>query len=125
MLAGLRSPFAGLAAAAGVVALIAGIVGYVYSHEPARDVLEVQFATADVDRPALTPGVVLAVDGEVLRVIAADGTERSTPLPAHVVLEDLVRLGEPPIEGARVNVGVDETVYGQVITGIVSLEQTP
>lgn len=97
----------------------AGVVGgYVYSHEPQRDALLVQ-----VEAPAGAP------DGAVRGGVAADALTvqmEGAPitLPAGLLLDDLVRVDTLP-DGTVVNVGVDRTEFGQVLTGVVAVEQAP
>jgi len=97
----------------------AGLVGgYVYSHEPQRDTLLVQVeAPATAPDGALRGGV--AVDALTVEVEGAH-----IALPAGLPLDDLVRVDTLP-DGTVVNVGVDRTEFGQVLTGVVAVEETP
>ncbi|GMU39491.1 MAG: hypothetical protein AMXMBFR23_03570 [Chloroflexota bacterium] len=109
-----------LAAALFGVVFLAGLAaGYVYSHEPARDtlLLRVEAPEGAADAPRYRAGV--AIDALTVEVEAAPVT-----LPAGLPLEDLERV-EAHADGTPVNVGVDRTEFGQVLTGIVAMETAP
>ena len=94
------------------------IGGYVYSHEPQRDALLIQVdAPSSVADGALRGGV--AVDALTVQVEGAP-----IALPAGLPLDDLVRVDTLP-DGTVVNVGVDRTEFGQVLTGVVAVDETP
>ncbi|MGE3962291.1 MAG: hypothetical protein AB7F65_11485 [Dehalococcoidia bacterium] len=103
----------------------AALIGYVYSHEPARDTLLVEFEGTPVPQPTYVIGSVAAVDGDTLRLSTGAGGSRELRLPAGAPVEELRRLAAPPTDGTSVNVGVDETAFGQVLTGIVAFEAAP
>lgn len=46
-------------------------------------------------------------------------------VPADTPVEVLERLEAALDDGAMVNVGVDDTAFGQVLTGIVAIEAVP
>ena len=46
-------------------------------------------------------------------------------LPPGVALDELVRASEGLANGTRVNVGVQSTQYGLVLTGLVAVEGAP
>lgn len=97
----------------------AGVIcGYVYSHEPQRDALLIQ-----VEGPSSEPDGALrggvAVDALTVQVEGAP-----VALPAALPLDELVRVDTLP-DGTVVNVGVDRTEFGQVLTGVVAVEETP
>lgn len=102
-----------------VVTFGAGAIGgYVYSHEPQRAALLIQVeAPSGAPDGALRGGV--AVDAVTVQVEAAPFA-----LPAGLPLDDLVRVDTLP-DGTVVNVGVDRTEFGQVLTGVVAVEETP
>ncbi len=99
---------------------LAGLAGgYVYSHEPVRDTLVLRIESPEdaPDAPLYRAGV--AIDALTVEVEAAP-----VALPAGLPLEDLERV-EAHAAGTPVNVGVDRTEFGQVLTGIVAVESTP
>ena len=99
--------------------------GYVYSHEPARNTLEVRIAAdgAPPGSPVLS-GSVTSVDGDRLTLSTAAGPV-TVALPAGVLVDELIRAPEGLAGGARVNVGVQATQYGLVVTGLVAIEGAP
>lgn len=98
---------------------VAATGGYVYAHEPERDVLLVDFEATPQPPPATISGSVVAIEDGTLTLATPDGGQVTLALPADAPIEDLVRLEEALPEGATVNVGVDDTQFGQVLTGIV------
>ena len=107
------------AALIGGVFLAGLLAGYVYSHEPRRDtlVLRVEPPARDPAAPRYRGGV--AIDAQTVEVESAPVT-----LPAGLPLEDLERV-DAHASGTPVNVGVDRTEFGQVLTGIVAVEAAP
>lgn len=103
-----------------VVALVSGIVGFVYAHEPARD----QVALAvDRERPFEAAKIVSGTVSEVgegrLRVIG-DGGTTDLALPTRTPVEDLQSMSPGGLaSGARVNVGVERSDYGFAFSGLV------
>jgi hypothetical protein len=110
------------AALAAVVLGLSGIAGYVYRHEPVRDVLAVQVESTPVPSPATVSGLVVGVEGDTYVLVTASGAEVTLTIPAGAPVEDLQRLAEALVEGVTVNVGVENTTYGQVLTGIVVID---
>lgn len=119
-----RLPLGTLVAAVAIL-LGTGIAGYVYSHEPARDLLAVELTDAQDGRAGYLAGVVTSVDGGEITLVDASGVERAVTLVEGARLEDLRRLDGPPAPGATVNVGVDDTRFGQFVTGVVTIEAAP
>lgn len=105
--------------------VLTAVMGYVYSHEPARDDLSVEFEGAPAPQPAYEVGSVLALEGDTLRLSVGSGVQREVVLPLDTPLEDLGRLAGAPEPGMPVNVGVDDTSFGQVLTGVVTIEEAP
>lgn len=114
----LGGPFLYALLALGVFGL-AGLIGYVYSHEPPRDTLIVDIQSTPVPPPSTVSGSVLAVDGSSVTLATPGGGQVTLALPADFPVEDLARLDAALPQGATVNVGVDHTQFGQVLTGIV------
>ena len=103
---------------------LAGVVGYVYSHEPARDTLVVDFEGTPPPAPDYVIGAVSEIEGGTVRLNTGGGGSRELDVDGASV-EDLQRLEEIPADGTHVNVGVDETSFGQVLTGVVAFEDLP
>lgn len=105
---------------------LGGIVGgYVYSHEPARDELEVVVSADSASGGARTVnGTVAGIEGGRLTLTTAGGQVVVT-LPPGAPVDELLRLPAGLPAGARVNVGVQSTQYGLVLTGIVAVEGAP
>lgn len=108
-----------------ILLFASGFVGYVYSHEPARDELAVRFEGIPPPGPTYLVGSVASVGDGVLTLALRAGGEREVALPASVSVEDLQRLDGALQTGARVNVGVDDTPFGLVLTGLVTFEGRP
>ena len=108
-----------------VLALFAtsATVGYVYSHEPSRDTLLVEFEGEPAPQPTYVIGAVAAIEGDTLRLATGAGGEREVALSPDTPVEGLERLEAALDAGASVNVGVDDTDFGQVLTGIVTIEE--
>lgn len=108
-----------------LVALVAAttLLGYVYSHEPARDTLTVAFEGTPPPQPTYVIGAVATVEGDTVRLDVGAGGSREVSVSADTPVEDLERLDAPPADGTTVNVGVDDTSFGQVLTGIVAIEE--
>ncbi len=105
--------------------ITSGLIGYVYSHEPERDVLHVELSTASDEGPSYLSGTVSSVDDGAVVFVDASGNERTVTLVRDAPIEDLVRLNGAPDAGATVNVGIEDTQFGQVLTGIVMIEPIP
>ena len=101
------------------------LAGYVYSHEPSRDQLFVEYEGTPVPQPAYLIGSVVGLEGETLSVATASGGTREVVVSPDTPVEVLGRSEAPPEAGARVNVGVDDTDFGLVLTGIVTIAETP
>ena len=115
----LRSPLALYALLAAAAFVLAGMGGYVYSHEPERDVLLVDIQSTPAPPPGTVSGFIVAIDDASLTLATPDGGQAVLDLPAGLPVEDLERLEAALPEGATVNVGVDDTQFGQVLTGVV------
>lgn len=98
--------------------------GYVYSNEPARDTLEVVIAAPSGDGARTVSGTVAAIEAGRLTLATSAGQVVVT-LPASTPLDELVRAPGGLPSGARVNVGVQSTQYGLVLTGLVAVEGAP
>ncbi len=120
-----RSPLrAGLVVGALLLVLFAGglATGYVYKHEPVRDTLDVVVSSSSSSTGARTvSGTVASVEGGRLTLTTAGGQVTVT-LPSTAPLDELVRATEGLAAGTRVNVGVQSTQYGLVLTGLVAVE---
>jgi hypothetical protein len=103
-----------------------GFLGaYVYSHEPARDVLDVVVSGDSAAGGVRTVnGTIAGIEGDRVTLTTAAGQVVVT-LPAGVPVDDLLRAPDGLPGGARVNVGVQSTQYGLVLTGLVAVEGTP
>lgn len=95
--------------------------GYVYTHEPARDTLEVTVASPDGDGARTLSGTVTAVEGGRLTLATASG-QVVVALPPTATVDELLRATQGLSDGTRVNVGVQSTQYGLVLTGLVAVE---
>lgn len=119
------SPRRPLLASGGLLALlfVAGAaLGYVYTHEPVRDTLDVQVSASSAAPGVRTvTGTVAGVEGGRLVLTTAGGTV-TLPLPAGTPVDELVRAADGFAAGTRVNVGVESTQYGLVLTGLVAVE---
>lgn len=109
---------------------LAGLVaGYVYSYAPVRDTVAVRVgdepgqATAGAAPGAQRSlsGTVSALDGGRLVLGTASGPV-TLSLPPETPTDELVRASTGLADGTRVNVGVQATQYGLVVTGIVAVE---
>jgi len=96
--------------------------GYVYQHEPARDSLDVQVSSSGA-----APGV-RTVNGTIASIeagrltLTTSGGNVVIPLPPGALVDELIRATEGFAPGTRVNVGVESTQYGLVLTGLVAVE---
>ncbi len=108
----------------GVFALTA-IAGYVYSHEPSRDTLLVEYQGTPEPQPTYLTGAVEAVEGGSLTLAMGSGGHHDVSVPQGTAVEDLERVDAIPDTGADVNVGVDDTQFGLVLTGVVAIEEAP
>lgn len=102
--------------------VLTAVMGYVYSHEPARDALLVEFEGTPAPQPAYLIGSVSALEGDTLRLDVGGGGQREVTVLADTPVEVLERLQAALDAGAMVNVGVDDTSFGQVLTGIVAIQ---
>ena len=108
-----------------VLLFVAGVAGgYVYRHEPTRDTLDVVVASGSSTGPRTVTGTVASVEAGRLTLTTAGGQVNVT-LPPGVALDELVRASEGLANGTRVNVGVQSTQYGLVLTGLVAVEGAP
>lgn len=99
-------------------------VGYVYEHEPERDLVEVS-----IDRSALpagdgefASGTILSVEDGVAQITGAAGTLEVTL--ADLPVEELRALEDPSavLDGAAVNLGGERAATEPVISGVVVIE---
>ncbi len=103
---------------AAIVFALSSLGGFVYGHEPERDLIDVRVTSAGA--PAATEqiesGTVIAVDGSTVRL------DSGASFDAPPVAEALVRTtGEQLPVGTLVNVGGDVTEAGLVLTGVVAI----
>lgn len=115
----------GTVAALVVVLLLAGAIGYVYSHEPTRDALAVDLVAAPEGGASTISGTVIAVTDSTITIADASGGERTLTFAPGAPIEAMTRLAAAPSAGAIVNIGVDDTPFGQFVTGIVTIEAAP
>ncbi len=108
---------------AAVFALSAG-AGFVLEHEPAPDERRIT-----IDRTPLPPGPELFLGGEVtgrgagrIAIRTHEGVREFRVAPDAPV-EELRRAAEPRFEaGDAVNLGGEQSEFGLVLTGVVTLE---
>lgn len=99
--------------------------GYVYSHEPVPDELEVVVSADSATGGVRTvSGTVAGFEGGRMTLTTATGQVAVT-LPSGAPVDELLRAQGVLPTGARVNVGVQSTQYGLVLTGIVAVEGAP
>lgn len=103
-----------------IVFALSGLGGFVYGHEPQRDLLDVRVTTAGA--PAATEqiesGTVIAVDGSTL--LLDSGASFDVPPIAEALVP---ATGEQLPEGTLVNIGGDVTRNGLVLTGVVAIDE--
>ncbi len=97
---------------------------YVYQHEPVRDTLEVSISSDSSTGVHAINGTVSEVRGGELTLTTAAGPI-TVALPAATRVDELTRASDGLPEGTRVNVGVQSTGYGLVLTGLVAVENAP
>lgn len=106
---------------------LSGLAGYVYAHEPARDTLLVEYEGTPPPSPTYLTGAITALDegsgGSEVTLDVGQGGRRTVTLPDGAPVDALLRSSEPLEDGAPVNVGVDETSFAQVLTGVVVIEE--
>lgn len=101
-----------------IVFALSGLAGFVYGHEPRRDLLDVRVTTTGAPAPTeqIESGTVIAVDGSTLLL------DSGVSFDAPPIAEALVpATGEQLPEGTLVNVGGDVTASGLVLTGVVAI----
>lgn len=108
-----------------VIFILTAVIGYVYSHEPVRDTLTVELSTAEATGNPYLSGTIVTVDATSLTIVDATGAERTVPFSVDVPIEQLLRSGAAPAPGTMVNIGVNDTRFGQFVTGIVAIEAAP
>jgi hypothetical protein len=110
---------------AAIVLVASGIGGYVYKHDPVRDTLLVEVDATPAPTPSTVSGSITRIDGATYTLVTPAGREITLTLAPGTAVEALERLSEALDEGTTVNVGVEDTSYGQVLTGIVAVEGNP
>ena len=101
--------------------------GFVYQHEPERDIRTVELTTDDPDADVQTivAGELIEVGSDFI-VIRIDNQDFRLTLPPDATLDELTRIDDPTtLEGRTVNVGGQQTVSGLILTGIVAIEGPP
>jgi hypothetical protein len=100
--------------------VVAAAVGYVYNHEPERDVVEVVIDRSNrPEGPRFVSGTVVELDGN--RAVIQGDFERFEVVLSDVEVEELRALPDPtgvPV-GAWVNLGGERTATERVISGVV------
>ena len=96
-------------------------IGYVYQHEPTRNTLEVRLTNDGAPTARTLTGTITRVEAGRIVLSTASGAV-TVALPSNVAVDELVRAAEGLANGARVNVGVQSTQYGLVLTGVVAVE---
>lgn len=104
---------------------LTGVAGYVYSHEPSRDTLLVEYQGTPEPQPTYLIGAVEVIEDGSLTLATGSGGHRDVVVPPGTAVEDLERVEAIPDDGATVNVGVDDTEFGLVLTGVVAIEDAP
>lgn len=105
------------------ILLGSGAAGYVYKHEPARDQLIINIQATPAPAPETLTGAIVSIDGDTLVLSTPDGGQLTLTLPAYYIpIEDLTRSTTALTAGSQVNVGVNNTTFGQVLTGIVAIQ---
>ncbi|MQC17952.1 MAG: hypothetical protein DWG80_02620 [Chloroflexi bacterium] len=107
------------------VFVLTAVAGYVYSHEPSRDTLLVEYQGTPEPQPTYLLGAVDVVEGGTITLATASGGHRDVVVPPGTPVEVLERVEASPDDGATVNVGVDDTEFGLVLTGVVAIETAP
>jgi hypothetical protein len=110
------------------IVFAAGVAGgFVYQHEPERDIRTVQLTVDDPDAEVQTivAGEIVEVGGDFI-VIRIDNQEFRLTLPVDAAFDELTRVEDPTtLEGRTVNVGGQQTVSGLILTGIVAIGDSP
>jgi hypothetical protein len=110
------------------IVFTAGVAGgFVYQHEPERDIRTVQLTVDDPDAEVQTivAGEIVEVGGDFI-VIRIDNQEFRLTLPVDAAFDELTRVEDPTtLEGRTVNVGGQQTVSGLILTGIVAIGDSP
>ena len=96
-------------------------IGYVYSHQSVRNTLDVRLTNEGAPAGRTLTGTITSVEGGKLVLSTASGAV-TVALPSNVAVDELLRAPEGLANGARVNVGVQSTQYGLVLTGVVAVE---
>ena len=104
--------------------LAAGAAGYVYRYDPQHEVVSVRVEPREPDPgPRVVSGTVASIEGDRLTVNTAAGPVTVT-MSSSAAVDELVRATDGLPAGTAVNVGVESTQYGLVLTGIVAVEGT-
>ena len=96
-------------------------IGYVYSHQPVRNTLDVRLTNEGAPADRTLTGTITSVEAGRLVLSTASATV-TVALPSNLPVDELLRAPEGLANGARVNVGVQSTQYGLVLTGVVAVE---
>ena len=115
-------PPAALAALLAGLFLAGAFAGYVYKYAPQPDLVSVRVERrAETADPRVIGGTVSAIEGG--RITLATPVGPVTILLSPGLTPDELRRAPGGLPaGARVNVGVESTQYGLVLTGIVAVE---
>ena len=98
--------------------------GFVYQHEPAPEIREVELLPVDPDATVETiiAGEIVEVGADFVVVRTGDETLRIELEPG-AALDELRAIDDPAaLEGLPVNVGGQQTDGGFILTGIVAIE---
>jgi hypothetical protein len=102
-----------------IAALLGGLAGFVYAHEPTRDTLAIAVEAAPPQETTTVGGTVERIDAGRI-VIGTQSGPVELALPSTLPLEQLEPLAPAAIvPGARVNVGAERTETGTIVSGIV------
>ena len=102
-----------------VAALVGGVAGFVYTHEPARDTLAISVEAPPAPATTTVGGTIERIESGRI-VIGTQSGPIDLALPASVRLEQVVPLTPDALApGARVNVGAERTETGTIVSGIV------
>ena len=105
-----------------IAALLGGLAGFVYAHEPARDTLAIAVEAPRPPETTTVGGNVERIEGG-RSVIGTQSGPLEFALPASAPLEQLEPLAPGAlVPGARVNVGAERTETGTIVSGIVMVD---
>jgi hypothetical protein len=107
-----------------IVFLLAGVVGYVYSYAPVPDQLVTRIDRTAESSERIVSGTLIEVTDDRL-VLDSAGQRIEIALASGTPVDELTRVTDPFAPDTQVNVGVEQTNFGLVLTGIVAVEAAP